>query len=60
MLSVKKMGRPEVEKPKESRIGIRIDAEAKEKLQAYCKEKNISYGEAVRQAIELLIGNEKK
>ena len=60
VLPVKKMGRPKVENPKDYRLGVRIDAETKERLQTYCKENNVPYGEAVRRAINLLIGKEEK
>lgn len=53
------MGRPKAENPKSISHSIRLDAETEKKLQAYCKEHNISKGEAIRQGIHLLIGNKK-
>ncbi|MCM1315752.1 MAG: hypothetical protein NC205_00855 [Prevotella sp.] len=52
-------GRPKAENPKSLSLNIRLDAETEKKLQVYCKEHNISKGEAIRQGIHLLIGNKK-
>lgn len=54
-----KTGRPKAEKPKDIRYSIRLDLETETKLQNYCKENNITKGEAIRQGIHLLL-NEKK
>ena len=48
-------GRPKVEKPKEIKYSIRMDAETEERLKAYCDKHNISKGEAIRKGIELLL-----
>ena len=53
------MGRPKAEKPKSVQYSVRLDAETEKKLQAYCKEKKISKGEAFRQGIKLLIGEKE-
>lgn len=47
-------GRPKVDKPKDIRYSIRLDVETEMKLQKYCKENNISKGEAIRRGIYLL------
>ena len=48
-------GRPRAEKPKEIKYSIRMDAETEQKLKAYCEKNDISKGEAIRQAIQLLL-----
>ena len=54
------MGRPNSDNPKGTRLGVRVDAETLKRLQAYCEENNISSSEAIRRAINLLIGETKK
>lgn len=54
-----KIGRPKVEKPKNIRYSIRIDIETENKLVKYCDYNNISKGEAIRKALELLLENKK-
>ena len=48
-------GRPKAEKPKEIKYSIRMDAETEQALKAYCESKGITKGEAIRQAIRLLL-----
>ncbi len=48
-------GRPKAEKPKEIKYSIRLDAETEQRLKAYCEKHEITKGEAIRQAIELLL-----
>lgn len=48
-------GRPKAEKPKEIRYSIRLDEETETRLKAYCQQNSITRGEAVRQAIQLLL-----
>lgn len=50
-----KTGRPKVDNPIAKNLSVRIDAETKQKFLAYCKEKGVSQGEAIRKAIELLL-----
>ena len=50
-----KMGRPKAEKPKDIRFSIRLDIETEQKLQKYCKEHDITKGEAIRKGINLLL-----
>lgn len=52
-------GRPKAENPKTVKYSIRLDAETEEKLQRYCAEHEITKGEAIRQGIHLLLGEEK-
>lgn len=54
------IGRPKADKPKDIRYSVRLDADVEEKLQKYCKEHNITKGEAIRQGIHLLLSAEKK
>lgn len=48
-------GRPKAEKPKEIRYSVRLDIETEKLLKEYCKEHNITKGEAIRQGIHLLL-----
>ena len=49
-------GRPKADNPKDIRFSIRLDIETEEKLKCYCKEHNITKGEAIRRGIHLLLG----
>lgn len=53
-------GRPKSENPKDIRYSIRLDAETEERLVKYCAENNITKGEAIRNGIHLLLGQNKK
>lgn len=53
-------GRPKSENPKDIRYSIRLDAETEERLAKYCEENNITKGEAIRNGIHLLLGQNKK
>lgn len=48
-------GRPKIENPKGIRYSIRLDEKTEQELKAYCEKNGITRGEAVRQAIELLL-----
>lgn len=48
----KKMGRPIIGKPKDIRLQIKIDEDTKNKLDALCEQKKISYAELIRQLIK--------
>lgn len=50
-MTEKKKGRP-TDKPKPTRIGIRLDNSTLEKLEDYCQKKGLSKSEVIRQAIE--------
>lgn len=49
------LGRPKAENPKSNRFSIRLDDETERKLEVYCKENNITKGEAIRRGIHLLL-----
>ena len=57
-LSDKKLGRP-TDHPKPYRMGVRIDEKTLQALDAYCREHAQSRSDAVRIAIERLVGNQK-
>lgn len=48
-------GRPKAENPKEIKYSIRMDAETEQRLKEYCEKHGITKGEAIRQAIQLLL-----
>lgn len=52
-------GRPKVEKPKDIRFSVRLDEKTNSELVRYCKENNITKGEAIRQGIHLLLAQKK-
>ena len=52
-------GRP-TKNPKQTRITVRLDAEAETILNAYCKQEGIERGEAVRIGIKKLKADIKK
>lgn len=49
----KKMGRP-TDNPKPYKIAVRLDEEAKEILDDYCKQENVNQMEAARRGIKKL------
>lgn len=50
-----KLGRP-TDNPKLHRITVRLDAESKAVLDAYCSQENVNQMEAVRRGVKLLKG----
>ena len=48
-------GRPKADNPKAVKYSIRLDEEMERNLTRYCEIHNISKGEAIRRAIELLL-----
>ena len=52
-------GRPKADKPKDIKYSIRLDSETETRLNEYCKEHDITKGEAIRQGIHLLLEQEK-
>ena len=48
-------GRPKAESPKDVRYSIRLDAGMEKRLSQYCEVHQITKGEAIRRAIELLL-----
>ncbi|MDR1629915.1 MAG: hypothetical protein LBS36_06855 [Oscillospiraceae bacterium] len=55
----KKMGRP-TDNPKPYKIGVKLDQEAKEILDAYCQQEAVSIMEAARRGIKRLKTDLKK
>lgn len=52
-------GRPKSNNPKNIEVKVRFDAENNNKLLEYCKKNGISRTEAIRKAVDLLIGSDK-
>ena len=52
-------GRPPVEKPKSVKYSIRLDEQMEAKLLMYCNRHGITKGEAIRMAIEAMLGGAK-
>lgn len=52
----RKVGRPKADQPKDIRFSIRLDEELSKQLELYCEDNGISKGEAIRQALNLLLG----
>lgn len=53
-------GRPKAENPKTIRYSVRLDEDTEQKLQEYCEKHRITKGEAIRQGIQLLVGQKEK
>lgn len=51
-----KIGRPKVDNPKDCDVKVRFDAKTHEKLLQFCVENNLTKAEAVRQGVNLLLG----
>ncbi len=47
-------GRPPAEKPKYIKVGFRVTKEERDRLFAYCEEKELTQAQAFREALELL------
>lgn len=54
-----KMGRPKVENPINIRTSVRLDAETDRRLDEYCKQHQMTKGEAIRKGVHLLLAQEK-
>ena len=54
-----KMGRPKIDNPKSVKYSIRLDMETEMDLKAYAEKYNISKGETIRKALELLLKSDK-
>lgn len=52
-------GRPPTQDPKSNRITVRFNTELFQKLDLYCKINGIERAEAVRIAVEKMLGNKK-
>ena len=53
-------GRPKSQNPKEIRFSIRLDEKTDRKLSKYCKDQDLSKGEAIRRAIDLLLNSKSE
>ncbi|MGN0496204.1 MAG: CopG family transcriptional regulator [Lachnospiraceae bacterium] len=52
-------GRPKSNNPKNIDVKIRFDEDSHNKLMEYCKKNGITRTEAIRKAVDLLIGIDK-
>lgn len=52
----RKVGRPKADRPKDIRFSIRLDEELSNQLELYCEDNGVSKGEAIRKALNLLLG----
>ena len=57
---MKKMGRPKGEDNKEYTYTVRMNEDTLRRLEAYCERLQIAKSQAVREAIEKMIEDEKK
>jgi Ribbon-helix-helix protein, copG family. len=55
MKEQKKVGRPKVNDPKATRLGIRLDEKSLKTLAEYCQKKGLSKSEVIRQALNEFI-----
>lgn len=55
-----RMGRPKVDNPKKNDLKVRFDDESLLKLDEYCKEHGVTRSEAIRNGIDLLLGQSEK
>lgn len=54
-----KMGRPKSENPKDVDVKVRFDKIQHEKLMKYCGEHGITRAEAIREGVNLLLGEKR-
>ena len=54
-----KIGRPKTENPINIRTSVRLDAETDKRLIKYCKQNNLTKGEAIRKGVHLLLDEKK-
>lgn len=59
-VNMAKAGRPKIDNPKDIKYSIRMDAATEAELKAYCEEAGITKGEAIRQAVNMLLKKNKK
>ena len=52
-------GRPKSDNPKDIDVKVRFDKQSHEELMEYCKKNGITRTEAIRKAVDLLIGFDK-
>ena len=49
-----KRGRPQVDKPKNVKVGFRVTEEERDRLFAYCEKMNLTQAQVLKEALELL------
>lgn len=49
-----KRGRPEVEEPKNVKIGVRVTEAERDRLFAYCEKMNLTQSQVLKEALDLL------
>ena len=59
VVTLPRTGRPKVDKPKSVKYSIRLDEDMELQLEAYCKKRKVTKGEAIRQGIMKLLRGEK-
>ena len=52
-------GRPKRDNPKDIDVKVRFDKQSHEELMEYCKKNGVTRTEAIRKAVDLLIGCDK-
>lgn len=52
-------GRPKSDNPKDIDVKVRFDKQSHEELMEYCKKNEVTRTEAIRKAVDLLIGFDK-
>lgn len=55
-----KTGRPKIENPKDQRFSIRLDSKIGNKLDEFCKSRNMKRAEVIRLAIVQFLDNYNK
>ena len=58
VVTLPRTGRPKVDKPKSVKYSIRLDEGMELQLEAYCKKRKVTKGEAIRQGIMKLLRDE--
>lgn len=53
-------GRPKLDDPNNKRLSVCLNVETMRKLEKYCKEQDITKGEAIRRGVHLLLEQQKK
>ena len=58
VVTLPRTGRPKVDKPKSVKYSNRLDEDMELQLEAYCKKRKVTKGEAIRQGIVKLLRSE--
>ena len=53
-------GRPKADNPKDCDVKVRFDSQKHQKLLDYCKKHGISKAEAIRNGVDLLLGEKNR